>query len=539
MKTITKIILKSKDRSLFQSILMVALIILTISCQSNSTKIANTQAATVKVEEQDIAQIQQGYKDKRFTIKEVVQAYLDRIAKLDKSGPSINSIITINPDAISIAEALDKELNEGKSRGPMHGIPVILKDNIDTHDKMATTAGSRALLNSHPLKDSFVAQRLRGEGAIILGKANLSEWANFRGQMSTSGWSGAGGQTKNPYDLTRNPCGSSSGSAAAVAANLTMVAIGTETNGSIVCPAQTNGIVGIKPTVGLISRNGVIPISFTQDTPGPMGRTVRDAAICLGALVGVDSADQKTLASKGEFQTNYTKFLNKDGLKGKRIGIDKSASGINFKVDSLFNQALKYLKQQGATTVAIGPIYAKEADNYSYEIMLYEYKDGLNNYFKSLGQAAPIKNIQELIAFNKSDSIELKYFNQKFLELAERKGALSSEEYKKALAKLMKGSREEGLDRVMNSNNLDAIIAPTGAPAWKTDLTNGDSFGLGSSSAAAQAGYPSITVPMGFIDELPVGISFFGRAWSEPLLIEMAYGYENGTKFRRAPKFLH
>ena len=531
-----KIHLKSKDKSLFCSFILIVLLIVTVSCQPQPVKVLKAAQVKIQLEELGILDIQQGYRDSRYTIKEVVQAYLDRIAMLDNAGPSINSIITINPDAIQIAEELDKELKSGKTRGPMHGIPVILKDNIDTHDKMPTTAGSRALKNSYPLKDSFLAKQLREAGAVILGKANLSEWANFRGQLSTSGWSGAGGQTRNPYDLTRNPCGSSSGSAVAVAANLTMVAIGTETNGSIVCPSQTNGIVGIKPTVGLVSRSGVIPISSTQDTPGPMGRTVADAATCLGALVGIDSTDEKTLASKGQFYTDYTRFLNKDGLKGKRIGLEKSALGINYKVDTLFRQAVLFLKQQGATVVEIGAIDDKKVENYSFEIMLYEFKDGLNSYFRSLGPNAPVKNVEELIAFNKSDSVELKYFNQRYLELAQQKGALTTEDYHKVLAKLMKGSREEGMDRVMNANDLDAIIAPTGGPAWKTDLTNGDSFQIGTSSAAAQAGYPSVTVPMGFIDELPVGISFFGRAWSEPILIEIAYAYENGTKFRRAPK---
>ena len=530
--------LKSKGKPIFQSLILVVLFILIDSCQQQPGKMSLAATRKIQVEEQDILQIQQGYKNKDYTIKELVQAYLDRIDALDKSGPKLNSVIEVNPDAIAIAGELDRELLSGKSHGPMFGIPVILKDNIDTHDKMPTTAGSRALRNSHPLKDSFIAKRLREEGAVILGKANLSEWANFRGQLSTSGWSGAGGQTKNPYDLSRNPCGSSSGSAVAVAANLTMVAIGTETNGSIVCPSQTNGIVGIKPTVGLVSRSGVVPISFTQDTPGPMGRTVRDAAICLGAIVGVDSADEKTLASKGQYYTDYTRFLHKEGLKGKRIGLDKSALGINYKVDTLFSRAVAFLKSQGATIVPIGAIDDKKVEGYSNEIMLYEFKDGLNKYFRSLGPTAPIRNVEELIAFDKSDSLELRYFDQKYLELAQLKEELSSVKYKELLTKMLRGSREEGLDLVMNANDLDAIIAPTGGPAWKTDLTNGDSFQIGTSSAAAQAGYPSITVPMGFIDELPVGISFFGRAWSEPILIEMAFAYENGTKYRKAPKYL-
>jgi len=526
---------KQLNIPLFNVMVLAIYLLANVSCQPRTAKVQVAESASFRFEEQGIQQIQQGYKDGTFTVKEVVQAYLNRIDSVDKHGPKLNAIIQINPDALQIAEELDKELKAGKSRGPLHGIPVVLKDNIDTHDKMATTAGSRALRNSFPLKDSFLAEKLRAAGAVIIGKSNLSEWANFRGQLSTSGWSGAGGQTRNPYDISRNPCGSSSGSAVAVAANLTMLAIGTETDGSIVCPSQTNGIVGIKPTVGLVSRSGVIPISFTQDTPGPMARTVSDAATCLGALVGVDSADTKTLASKGQFHTDYTKFLNKDGLKGKRIGLYKVPMGINYKVDTLMNQAVKYLKSQGAEIVEIGEIYDRKVDKFSFEIMLYEYKDGLNKYFQSLGPKAPIKSVEDLIAFNRADSVELKYFNQSYLEMAQKKGDLSSPEYKKALAQMFKGSRADGIDKVMNEHNLDAIVTPAGAPAWKTDLTNGDSFQVGSSSAAAQAGYPNITVPMGFIDDLPVGISFFGRAWSEPVLIEIAYAYETGTKFRRAP----
>ena len=509
-----------------------------ISCQPQSKDAQTTESESFRFLEQDITQFQQGYKDGSYSIKEVVQAYLDRIDEIDKSGPTLNSIIQVNPEAIQIAEELDKEMNEGKIRGPLHGIPIALKDNIDTYDKMATTAGSRAMMNSYPLKDSYITKQLKNAGAIIIGKTNLSEWANFRGELSTSGWSGVGGQTKNPYVLSRNPCGSSSGSAVAVSANLTMLAIGTETNGSIVCPSHSNGIVGIKPTVGLLSRSGIIPISFTQDTPGPMARTVRDAAICLGVLVGLDSTDEKTLASQGKFYRDYTQFLREDGLKGKRIGLFKGPFGKNYKVDTLMYQAVDFLKNRGAEIIEIDEISNAKVGNYSFEIMLYEYKDGLNKYFQSLGPDAPIKSIEELIAFNQSDSIELKYFNQRYLEMALEKGDLSSDEYQEALAKMMKGSREEGIDRVMNEHDLDAIIAPTGGPAWKTDLINGDSFHLGSSSPAARAGYPNITVPMGYIDELPVGISFFGRAWSEPVLLEIAYAYEIATNHRMVPKFL-
>jgi len=511
---------------------------LTNLCLLPSVEAQNSASENFKFLEQDITQIQQGYKNGSFTIKELVSAYLDRINQIDKNGPSLNSIIQINPDALQIAEALDKEMSNGKIRGPLYGIPVLLKDNIDTHDKMATTGGSRALMNSHPLKDSYVARQLKAAGAIIIGKANLSEWANFRGQLSTSGWSGEGGQTKNPYVLNRNPCGSSSGSAVAVSANLTMLAIGTETDGSIVCPSQTNGIVGIKPTVGLVSRTGVIPISFTQDTPGPMGRTVRDAAICLGLLTGIDPADEKTLASKGKFYRDYTQFLKVDGLKGKRIGLYKAPLGKNFKVDTLMVHAVEFLKSKGAEVIDVNELSNGKVDSCESVIMLYEYKDGLNKYFQSLGPTAPIKSIEDLIKFNQSDPIELKYFNQRYLEQALEKGDLNQEAYLDALAKMLKGSREEGIDKVMNAQKLDAIIAPTGSPAWITDLINGDSFQIGTSSPAAQAGYPSITVPMGFIDELPVGISFFGRAWSEPILLEIAYAYEQGTKHRKAPHFI-
>jgi len=521
----------------FKIIFMIPLIFL-VAGQSPSGNLQNSVSDSFRFEEQDITQIRLGYSNGTFTIKELVQAYLDRIKEIDKNGPGLNSIIQINPDAIQIAEELEAEMKQGKVRGPLHGIPVVLKDNIDTHDNMATTGGSKALMNSYPLKDSYIAKQLRDAGAVIIGKANLSEWANFRGQLSTSGWSGAGGQTKNPYVLDRNPCGSSSGSAVAVSANLTMLAIGTETDGSIVCPSHSNCIVGIKPTVGLVSRTGVIPISFTQDTPGPMARNVRDAAICLGAMTGVDPADKKTLVSKGKTYTDYTQFLKDDGLKGKRIGLYKVPTGVNYKVDNLMYQAVELMKSRGAEIIELDKISEESPDSYSFQILLYEYKDGLNKYFSSLGPQAPVKSIEELIAFNKSDPLELKYFNQKYLEMAQEKGDLNSIEYLEALDKMMKGSRDQGIDKVMNEHNLDAIVAPTGSPAWKTDLINGDSFQFGTSSPAAMAGYPNINVPMGFINELPVGISFFGRAWGEPVLLEIAYAYETATKHRRAPKFL-
>src|ERR1035437_8125735 len=394
------------------SILTFSVIIFLITCKSPVNNEVKKNPDSSWIEELTISQLQKGYAQKKYTIKEVVKIYLDRISEIDKNGPMLKSVIVINPDALQIAEQLDKELAEGKSRGPLHGIPIILKDNIDTHDRMPTTAGATVLKNSFPEKDSFVAKKLREAGAIIIAKSNLSEWANFRSSNSSSGWSGVGGQTRNPYVLDRNPCGSSSGSGVAVSANLCMVAIGTETNGSIVCPSNNNGIVGIKPTVGLISRSGIVPVSFTQDTPGPMGRTVEDVAITLGALTGIDSSDSKTFASKGKNYTDYTKFLKRDGLKGKRIGLSKKSMGFSDKVDTLMNKAVAYLKANGVEVIEIEFPKAANYEDASLTVMLYEFKDGLNKYFAGLGSDTHIKNVKELIEFNKSDSIELRYFDQ-------------------------------------------------------------------------------------------------------------------------------
>jgi len=517
---------------------LLTILIMQFSCSGGKDKAKIIEIKEFQYLEIEIDDIQKAYSDGSLTVTQLVQAYLDRIEAMDKNGENVNSIIMVNPDALEIAKQLDEELKAGKSRGPLHGIPVVLKDNIDTHDKMPTTAGSRALANSFPLHDSYIAKKLREAGAVILAKANLSEWANFRGDMSSSGWSGVGGQTRNPYVLSCNPCGSSSGSAVAVSANFTVLAIGTETNGSIVCPSSINGVVGIKPTVGLLSRSGIIPISFTQDTPGPMARTVRDAAICLGAMVGVDSLDSKTIDSEGKFKTDYTQFLNADGLKGKRIGLYKPTMGVNYKVDTLMNRAIALLKSKGAEIIEIDEIGDKMNGANSFNIMLFEYKDGLNKYFASLGENTSITNLVELIEFNKNDTIEMRFYGQEYLLMAQEKGDLTSEEYKKALADLMKGTRTDGIDKVMNANKLDAIIAPTSSPAWKTDHVNGDHFILSSSSPAARSGYPNITVPMGFVEDLPVGISFFGRAWSEPILIEMAYAYEQASNHRKEPKFI-
>ena len=502
-----------------------------------SSNSKNTDLNDFKFLEIDIVTLNKGYVNQDYTIQEVIESYIDRINKIDQNGPRLNSIIEINPEAISIAKSLDDELQTQGSRGYLHGVPILLKDNIDTNDKMSTTAGSRALKGSRPIKDSKVAEKLRKAGAVILGKANLSEWANFRGRRSTSGWSGINGQTKNPYVLTRNPCGSSSGSGVSVSANLTLLAIGTETNGSIVCPSTVNGVVGIKPTVGLISRSGIIPISYTQDTAGPMARSVQDAAICLGFLTGVDENDKKTSASLNNKHDDYTQFLNKDGLNGKRIGVYIGPLGMNDKVDSLFSKSVELIKKMGAEVIEIQTISPAEARAHSFQVMIHEYKDGLNNYFKSLGSKAQIKNLEELIEFNENDSIELKYFNQAYLKLAQSTEGVKSDKYLNSLLALKRLSQTEGIDKVMNDNDLDAIVAPTGSPSWSTDWFNGDNYHISSSSPSAWAGYPIVSVPMGNVHGLPVGISFFGRAWSEPTLIEVSYAFEQSSKARIIPKF--
>jgi len=526
-----------KSNSVKFSLLFILVILFSITCKTTVRNNVENRTDNSWIEELTIRQLQQGYKEGKYTVKDVVKVYLNRISDIDKNGPMLNSIIEINPDALNIAEELEKEAAEGKLGGPLFGVPVILKDNIDTHDRMPTTAGATALRNSFPGSDSYVARKLREAGAIIIAKSNLSEWANFRAKMSSSGWSAIGGQTRNPYVLDRNPCGSSSGSGVAVSANLCIVAIGTETNGSIVCPSNNNGIVGIKPTVGLISRSGIVPISFTQDTPGPMGRTVEDVAITLGALTGIDSTDSKTFASQGKFFTDYTGFLKKDGLKGKRIGLFKKAMGFSDKVDTLMNKTVAYLKANGAEVVGIEFPKGLNYEDASFQVLLYEFKDGLNKYFAG-HNGSSVKNIKDLIQFNKSDSVELKYFDQNLLEQADQKGDLNSTEYKKALATMIKATRDDGIDKVMNTYKLDAIMAPTGSPAWKTDMLLGDHFVGGSSSLAAISGYPAITVPMGFIDDLPVGVTFFGRAWNESILLEIAYSYEQGTKHRKTPKYI-
>ena len=493
-----------------------------------------------ELDEATIAELQTGMASGKYSAHALAARYLDRIDSVDKKGPAIHAVIELNPDALSIAADLDKERKTKGPRGPLHGVPVLIKDNIDTHDRMTTTAGSLALGGSIPLQDSFVAQKLRAAGAVILGKTNLSEWANFRSSHSSSGWSGRGGQTKNPYVLDRNPCGSSSGTGAGVAANLSAIGIGTETDGSVVCPSSANSLVGIKPTLGLISRAGIIPISHSQDTAGPMCRTVTDAAILLGALTGIDSRDDATKASAGKSFADYTKFLDANGLKGARIGVHRKGFGFNDAVDKLMGDCIDIMKARGATIVDPADIPTQgKFDDSELEVLLYEFKADLNSYLASLGAGAPVKSLKEIIAFNEQyKDREMPYFGQDLFIKAQAKGPLTDKAYRAALAKDQRMSRKEGIDLVMTKNKLDALIAPTGGPAWPTDWINGDHFTGGYSTASAVAGYPHITVPAGYLFGLPVGISLFGRAWSEATLIKFAYAFEQATKARRAPQFL-
>jgi amidase len=490
-----------------------------------------------ELDEITIADLQAGMASGKFSARSITEKYLARIDEIDKQGPAVNSVIEINPDALAIADALDQERKANHMRGPMHGIPVLIKDNIDTADRMQTTAGSLALLGSKPTKDSFVAQKLRESGAVILGKTNLSEWANIRSSHSSSGWSGRGGQTANPYALDRNPCGSSSGSGAAIAASLCAVAVGSETDGSIVCPSSANGLVGIKPTLGLVSRSGIIPIAHSQDTAGPMARTVRDAAILLGALAGVDPRDAATAASAGK-AADYTKFLDPHGLRGARIGVARKYFGSNDAQDLLMNNLIDAMKKQGVEIVdpADLPTHGK-FDDTEFLVLLYELKADLNAYLAARpGAPASLKDV---IDFNDSNrDKEMPYFGQDIFIKAEAKGPLTTKEYTDALEANQRLSRKEGIDAVMDQFHLDAIMAPTAGPAWLTDFANGDHAVGGSSNAAAVAGYPDITVPAGFVFGLPVGISFFGRAWSEPTLLKIAYGFEQTIQARRPPRFL-
>jgi len=499
-------------------------------------------APITNVEEMSIAEIQAAMKAGRLDAESLVKMYLARIETIDRNGPTLRSVQEINPDAIPIARALDEERKAGRSRGPLHGIPVLLKDNIATADKMETTAGTLALVGARPREDSTIAHRLRQAGAIILGKASMSEWAYFKSTPGSSGWSARSGQARNPYALNRTPCGSSSGSAIAVAASLVTVSIGTETDGSIICPAGVNGVVGIKPTVGLTSRAGVIPISVTQDTIGPFGRTVADAAAVLGALVGADQRDPATQASFGKAQTDYLKYLELNGLRGARLGVPREGYfGYSPKADALVNQAIETLRQGGATIV--DPVKIPNFDRAALTsaelvVLLYEFKAGVNAYLASVAPGAQVRTLDDVIEFNKRNTREnMPYFGQELLVRAQAKGDLTEAEYLEALEKCRRLAGKEGMDAIMDELSLDALIAPTTTPAWPVDLVNGDQFRGSSAKSAALVGYPLVSVPAGFAQGLPVGITFMGRAWSEPTLIKLAYAYEQASKARRPPQY--
>ena len=497
-----------------------------------------TESLDFALNEITIDSLQEKIKSGTYSSKAVTQLYLDRIQQIDKAGPRLNSVIELNPDALSIAESMDAERKNGKVRGPLHGIPVLIKDNINTADKMQTTAGALALEGNIAKKDAFIIGKLREAGAVLLGKTNLSEWANFRSTSSCSGWSSRGGQTKCPYILDHNPCGSSSGSGVAVAANLCMVAIGTETDGSITCPASVNGLVGIKPTVGLLSRSGIIPISSTQDTAGPLARTMKDAIILLGALTGKDDEDAVTATSHGKTHPDYTKFLDAQGLKGKNIGIDRKKKSINHHLNALLDEAIDVLKKQGANIIDIDFVSKiDELGKFEMEIMQQEFKAGVNNYLANANHK--IKSLKDVIEFNKSNEEKaMPYFKQEQLELSEKKSGLQSKEYKEALSKGRDASRKI-IDTVMAQNKLDAIAGITMGPACSIDMLYGDRWGNDFlTQPAAMSGYPHISLPCGMAYNLPVGLSFFSGAYAEPQLISMAYAYEQATKKRTVPTFI-
>jgi amidase len=504
----------------------------------NLSALAQGASRSFEFEEATIGQLQIQMQRRALSARELTEAYLRRIERIDKRGANLNSVIEINPEALGIAAELDRERRSGNVRGPLHGIPVLIKDNIDTADLMETTAGSLALVGSRPQRDAAVAEKLRRAGAVIIGKANLSEWANFRSTRSSSGWSARGGQTRNPYALDRNPCGSSSGSAASVAANLAVVSVGTETDGSIVCPSSANGVVGIKPTVGLVSRAGIIPISHSQDTAGPMTRTVTDAAILLTILAGYDARDEATSQVRTRRAEDYTQALDRNGLRGARIGVARRFFGFSDAVDRLMNDAISRMREQGAEMIDITDFGdRRELSPAEFEVLLYEFKTDLNAYLSSRGAPPQARTLQDLIEFNnRTREREMPFFGQDIFIRSQAKGTLEDEAYRRARATCIRLARTEGIDRVMTQNRLDAIVAPTGSAAWPTDLINGDHFTGGSSTFAAVAGYPNITVPAGFVFGLPVGISFFGRAFSEAQLIKLAFAFEQATLHRRPPR---
>jgi amidase len=476
----------------------------------------------------------------RLTSRALTEHYLMRIRTLDADGPRVNSVIEVNPDALSLADAADAERASGRAFGPLHGMPILLKDNIDTADRMSTSAGSLALAENRARKDAAVTQRLRAAGAVILGKTNLSEWANFRSTHSSSGWSGRGGQTRNPHVLDRSPCGSSSGSGAAVASDFCIAAVGTETDGSVICPSSLNGIVGLKPTVGLVSRSGIIPISASQDTAGPMARTVRDAALLLNGMVGRDASDSAMRAAPASLPTDYTRTLDVDGLKGMRVGVARNFFGFDTRVDAVMEDAIRLMREKGA--VIVDNANVPNADKYGVqenEVLLHEFKAGLNAYLAPLPSSIPVHSLAELILWNeRNHDRELQWFGQEIFTNAQKRGSLASPVYKKARETCVRLSRSEGIDAVLKRTRCDVLIGPTGGPAWTIDLVAGDHFGGGVSSAPAVAGYPHLTVPAGRIQGLPIGLSFFGTAWSEPQLLRAGYAFEQASAHRVRPAFL-
>ena len=498
------------------------------------------QVPPFELDEVTVTELQASMASGERTSRSITELYLGRIEALDRQGPELRSIIETNPDALALADALDAERAAGNVRGPLHGIPVAIKDNIDTHDGMTTTAGSLALEGSIPSQDAYIAAQLKAAGAIVLAKANMSEWAYFRGYAASSGWSARGGQCRMPYALNRNPCGSSSGSGVAVSANLVPLTIGTETGGSIMCPSSINGVVGIKPTVGLWSRSGIIPISHSQDTAGPMARTVRDAAILLGPLTGVDPRDEATAASAGNAHTDYTQFLDADGLRGARIGVARSFTGFDPRIIELFDDAINVMRDAGAVIVDPANLDASAwNDPLSLVLLEYEFKADLNAYLEGLGPDAPVKSLAEVIAFNEANADrEMPYFGQQRMHDSQARGPLTDRAYVEAKRIVQRSNREDGIDGLMDDHHLDAIVAPTRDLSWPTDHIRGDRLEGGSSAGpAAIAGYPDISVPMGLVSGLPAGLSFFGRAWSEPTLLRVAYAYEQATHMRRPPTF--
>src|SRR3954470_23892769 len=534
---------ESSNRHAVYDLPMRRLLIAAALCAGAAAAAQSPAPQRFDLEEATIAALQQRMQSGQETSRSLVEKYLARIETLDRSGPALHSVLEVNPDARTIADQLDTERKSRGPRGPLHGIPILIKDNIATADRMMTTAGSLALAGVKPPKDAFVAARLREAGAVILGKTNLSEWANFRSTHSTSAWSGRGGQTRNPYALDRNPSGSSSGSGAAVAANLSAAAVGTETDGSIVSPSTSNGLVGIKPTVGLLSRIGIVPIAHSQDTAGPMTRTVADAAALLAAMAGVDKTDAATTVARRPAAADYARSLDAAGLKGARLGIvRKKVFGYSVAADRLAEAAIAEMKQQGAVIVdpANIPTLGSFGDS-EFNVLLYEFKADLNKCLAWLGPASPVHSLKDVIAFNDAHKDqEMPFFGQEIMTMAEKKGPLTTPAYRTALAKNHRQSRQLGIDLVMTKYRLDALVAPTGGPSWLTALVNGDSSIANSdapSTVTSVAGYPHITVPAGQVHGLPVGISFFGRAWSEPTLIKLAYSYEQATKRRKPPAF--